>query len=86
MLFTQIHVKTNGNSDSKSSKYVSFRGTNSKIEPDEAILSVKQPLENPSIPAAVFLDPANQMMFNMKHPVRSKYTNYIINLKISLSL
>ena len=55
MLFTPIHVQTYGKSDTERSNAVPFKGTNSKIELDEAIPSVKQPLEKPSIPAAICL-------------------------------
>ena len=37
------------------SKSVSFKGTKYKIDPYEAITSVKNPLEKPYIPAAICL-------------------------------
>ena len=46
MVFTPIHVWTHVNSDAKISKAVSFKFTKSKIDPDEAIPSVKKPLKN----------------------------------------
>ena len=72
MLFTLIYVWTYGNSVNKHSKTVSFRGTKSKIDPDEAILSVKQPLGKSYIPATIFLVPATQTIFKLQHRLSSK--------------
>ena len=72
MLFTPIHVQTYGKSDTERSKAVLFKGKKSKIDPDQDIPSVKQPLENPSIPVAICLVPATHMMCNLKQPLSSK--------------
>ena len=72
MLLTPTPVRTHGNIRDERSKAVSFKGTKSKIEPDEAILSVKQPLEKPYIPAVICLVQATQMMCNLKQFLSSK--------------
>ena len=72
VLLTQIHVWTHSNSDVKLSKDVSFKGTKSKIYPDEAIQYVKETLEKSYIPAAIWLVPDIQMICNIKQPLKSK--------------
>ena len=71
MVFTPIHVQTPSKSDTEHSKYVVFNGTKSRIEPEKAILSFKQPLKKSSIPAAISLVSATHMMCNMKQPLSS---------------
>ena len=53
MLLNPIHVQTHVNSVSEHSNAVSFNSKKSKIDPDEAIPSVINPLEKPSIPADI---------------------------------
>ena len=72
MLLTPIHVQTHVNIVAERSKAVSFKVTKSKIDPDESILSVKQPLEKTYIHAAICLVQDTQMVCNMKHPLSSK--------------
>ena len=81
MLLTPINVQTHFNSVSKFSDAVSFNGTKSKIDPYEAIPSVRHPLGKTSIPNAKILVPATQMMFSLKQALNYKYTRGIINSK-----
>ena len=72
MLLTPIHVQTHGNSVADRLKAISFKDTKYKIDPDEAIPSVKTTLEKLYISAAICLVLAIHMMCIMKQHLSSK--------------